>query len=339
MRLCEVALLLTRFYHIGCLAGLVALCLACEMPQRVGVQGHPSPSLASSMGAEAAGSALGVWKTHGRPRGAAYVPGGVFTQGSSEEDVEGAVRFCKKTYARPRKCKREWFEREAPARQVVVNTFYIDRVEVTNDQYSKCVADGGCSAPQWSACNLLDLETGLRRKGGAVAGVLKRPRHPVVCVDWAQAQAFCKWGGGRLPTEAEWEKAARGSGDTRSMPWGDQWRPGRLNWGETGGLGSTDGHSLTSPVGSFPQGASPFGVHDMAGNAWEWTLDWFDGRFYKRASEENPLNTKPSGYKVLRGGSWSFAGNGARVTYRHFQVPAFVDDSVGFRCVRYPKEH
>ena len=316
---------------------VLALLVGCDMPRRSGVEGRPTPSLGSRLGGEAALRGVVVWRKMGRPREAVRVPGGPFTRGSDEEALGRAASLCKKTYARPRQCKASWFERESPQKQIVLNTFYIDRFEVTNAQFGACVEAGACTAPRYSDCDVLDPKTGQRSAGGPVSGALKAAEHPVVCVDWSQARAFCAFVGGRLPTEAEWEKAARGPDDARALPWGDVWDPSRLNWGETGGPGSSDGHAQTAPVGSYPEGVSPYGVHDMAGNVWEWTLDWFDEGFYARAAEKNPLNETATRYKVLRGGAWSFAGNGARVAYRHFGAPEGVDDGVGFRCVRYPK--
>ncbi len=269
------------------------------------------------------------------PFGLVKVPGGPFTRGSDEAARERARRLCRQTYARPRRCKEAWFDAEAPARKITVNTFHIDQYEVTNQAYLKCVLAKKCQAPQYSKCNVFDAKGGKRVDGGEVSKALRAPGAPVVCVSWEQADAFCRWSGGRLPTEAEWEKAARGDQDTRDFPWGDDWEPRKLNWGEAQGMGVVDGYASVSPVGAFESGVSPYEVHDMAGNVWEWVADWYSADYYESSPEVNPVNTKAAAHKVLRGGAWSFAGNGARVSFRHSASPQLVQDAVGFRCVRY----
>lgn len=269
-----------------------------------------------------------------RPAGTVKVEGGPFSRGSDEEALEAAYQLCKQTYSKPRQCKKRWFEVESPRRTVTVNTFYIDRYEVTNAAYARCVEEKACSAARYDLCAFNDPDAGQERVGGEMPAALVAPHHPVVCVNWGQARAFCRWAGGRLPTEAEWEKAARGSQGAPSFPWGEDWDPRRLNWGEVAGLGFQDNHKLTAPVGAYPAGSSPYGVHDMAGNVWEWTHDWYAHDFYARAAEVNPVNIQKGRHKVVRGGAWDFAGNGGRVSFRHSASPTHVDAAIGFRCVR-----
>ncbi|MBY0399184.1 formylglycine-generating enzyme family protein [Myxococcota bacterium] len=190
---------------------------------------------------------------------------------------------------------------EKPARRVALVAYSIDKTEVTVAAYRACVSAGICSAPDTGgSCN------------GEASG---RDRHPINCVNWDQASAFCRWAGKRLPTEPEWEKAARGT-DGRRFPWGNE------SYSPSGGLanlsGSEDGYSETSPVGSFPGGDSPYGAVDMAGNVWEWTSDPGPGG---------------SGRSV-RGGSWFIVPRYARASDRFWLGPALRSPIGGFRCAQ-----
>lgn len=201
---------------------------------------------------------------------------------------------------------------EYPEREVRVPAFRIDRTEVSNAAYGACVDAGGCERQLYAD----DPELGAADR-------------PVVGVSWLDARAFCTWAGRRLPTEMEWERAARG-GDLRKWPWGPVFNPAYTNT-----RSDAEDWERTAPVGSFPEGASPFGVLDMAGNAAEWVADYFDPTIYRsdpRAElTEGPLDGRE---RSVRGGSWADGPHRVRVASRQGQSPTEVDDGTGFRCAR-----
>lgn len=197
---------------------------------------------------------------------------------------------------------------EAPADEVFVSAFYIDRFEVTNDQYAECVEAGICQPP-------LDLDP--NRFGS--------PRQPVVGVSWYDAVTFCQWAGKRLPTEAEWERAARGD-DRRTYPWGDS--PPECDQAV---LTQCDRYG-PDEVGARARGAGPFGTRDLAGNVWEWVQDWYAPRYAPVGPEGNPAGPPVGQQRVLRGGSWHFGPPYARVSNRHRDDPRHRTSSYGFRC-------
>jgi len=244
-----------------------------------------------------------------------YVPAGEFTMGSTEAQIAAAVALCVNAGATQENCE-TWIGREAPAHPVYLDAFWLDRMEVTNAQYAGCVAAGACEALYYADDS---------RYNGA--------SYPVVGVSWHDAVAYCEWAGGRLPTEAEWEYAARGP-EGRIYPWGDAWERGLANCAESL---CADGYERTAPVGSFPAGASWVGALDLAGNVWEWVADWYGE--YPSGRQVNPTGPTSGQLRVLRGGSWrSVNGRYLRGAYRLRYEPANTVNYVGFRCVLSPQD-
>ena len=218
---------------------------------------------------------------------------------------------------------------EYPARQVYLKAYYIDRCEVTNARFREFVeATGYLSAAEQEGQPEREDRIDWRHPEGPEWDISTRLDHPVVYVNWDDARAYCEWQEKRLPTEAEWEKSARGS-DARTWPWGNTFDARRANmWGDA------DGYEKTAPVGSFPAGASPGGALDMAGNVWEWCADWYARDYYASGAEKNPPGPEEGRYKVLRGGSWINPGATLRITNRFKILPADRSLYVGFRCAR-----
>lgn len=221
--------------------------------------------------------------------------------------------------------KPQWFDDELPRHRVAVQDFWLGKYEVTNEQFQEFV-----------------LETGYRSEAGDEwLKYWKRfsengtANHPVVCVTWRDAAAYCKWAGGRLPTESEWEYAATGA-DSREFPWGHAWNllscnyGDRLAWPASGEPPSKDGYRYTAVVGSYPEGASPFGVMDMAGNVWEWCSNVYSR--YPHPPADRLDEGQPPGRRVLRGGAWNTPPYDCRSRFRG-AVERRWSDSDGFRLM------
>ena len=221
---------------------------------------------------------------------------------------------------------------ERPAHQVTLTRpFDLDRTEVTVADYAKCVAAGKCTKSGVHGPSTDEAE--IARLGPmCTAADPVKSRHPITCVDQTQAEAYCRFAGKRLPTEAEWEYAARGT-DGRQYPWGNE-PPGcdraAISHGPSEKCASPRG---TVEVGTIAANASPFGALDMAGNAWEWVADGWDPAVYLKGWQTDPL--VPSSDKgVMRGGGWDFAGSTAKTTFRHAFERTAGNVSTGFRCAR-----
>ncbi len=256
------------------------------------------------------------------------VPEGEFTMGRSNQSAEIAFDRC----GTPTNCDRSWFFSAVPEHVVYLDTFWIDETEISNNMYSKCVDAGVCTAP---AVNYL-----FYREVDSYYDNPEFADFPVVYVSWADADIYCKWAGRRLPTEAEWEKAARGI-DQRIYPWGDEFIELNVNSCERGRceLDSNtpiDGYRLTAPVSSMELGRSPFDALHMSGNVAEWVNDWYLENYYEFSPATNPSgpNRPDSGLKAYRGGSWfneSLSG-GLMTTFRQGLLPGNRIASLGFRC-------
>lgn len=219
-----------------------------------------------------------------------FIPNGIFTMGSNNGE-----------------------ENESPEHEIYLDNYWIDKTEVTNAMYYECVKSGGCESP---------LSDGFIAPKDHLTNQ-DRAKYPVVFVSWDNAEKYCQWVNRRLPTEAEWEKAARGS-DKRIYPWGNEPpNPDLLNFNNN--IGDV------MPVKSFPLGASPYGVMDMAGNAVEWVADWYG--YYEDSSSNNPTGPSNGNFRINRGGGFFQSDHEVRVTGRYTISPGYRESGdFGFRC-------
>lgn len=225
---------------------------------------------------------------------------------------------------------------ELPVHSVYLDEFWIDRYEVTNAQFAQFIDETGYqteaerrgwgwvySGQDWEETQGANW----RSPQGPGSDLAGKSNYPVVLVSWNDAAAYCEWAGRRLPTEAEWEKAARGDAATEQFyPWGETFDPAKANTKETN-------RNSATPVGAFsPQGDSRYGAADMSGNVWEWVADWYDSDYYSQTPGRNPPGPASGNDKVLRGGSWLYDALYARTAFRYNIPPDYTYDFTGFRC-------
>ena len=237
-----------------------------------------------------------------------YVPAGEFQMGSTGQDPGADID-------------------EKPQHSVFLDAFWIGQTEVTNAMFAVFLNEMGNQVEEkavWLNAAAREAQI-VQSQSGSWQPKARFEDHPATLVTWYAARAYCAWAGGRLPTEAEWEKAARGS-DGRIFPWGDEIDCNRANYLDCQSTGSL-------PIGSRPAGASPFNALDMTGNVWEWVSDWHAPDYYASSPSENPFGPETGSAKVVRGGSWLFDAKHARAANRRSDGPLITKPDYGFRCV------
>ncbi len=258
----------------------------------------------------------------------AYIPAGEFQMGSETGDDD-----------------------EKPIHTVSLDAFWMDLTEVTNAMFEQFANASGyqTTAEKEGSAWVFDLQSkewkdtsgaDWRHPQGPESSIRFIERSSSGAGELGDAAAYCEWAGRRLPTEAEWEKAARGT-DGRTYPWGEDAPNGELanfadrslevNWADKN---VDDGYQFTAPVGSYPKGVSPYGIFDLAGNVWEWVADWYSETYYQSAPRNNPAGPASGEYRVLRGGSWSDEARNLRAANRSRYNPGNRLNNIGFRCAR-----
>ena len=263
-----------------------------------------------------------------------FIPAGDFLMGSTDSDKDASSD-------------------EKPQHMVYLDSFWIALTEVTNQMFEKFVQETGyqTAAEKEGSSLVLNTSSGSwedtpgadwRHPQGPTSSLSGKEDHPVVRVSWEDVVVYCEWAGGRLPSEAEWEKAARGE-DGRLYPWGDRDVAGNsLNFADVNlnvdwaDKNIDDGYQFTAPVGSYLMGASPYGILDMAGNVDEWGMDWYSESYYANSPAQNPPGPSTGDHCVIRGSSWLREAIDVRIAHRGWGNPGVHVEYIGFRCARSP---
>ncbi len=280
------------------------------------------------------------------------IPASSFQMGSTKDEVNRAIQTCVKEHEKDQQPCEGWYKPELPQHQVSLDAFYLDKYEVTNRLFQRFVQQTGyrtTAENEGSAWAFVEAKGWEEVKGAnwqkpeGSASVFQtgREEHPVVAVSWDDAVSFCRWRGKRLPSEAEWEYAAR-AGTTTQYWWG-QGNPGTRrveNIADESAKhllkvvmsGYNDGAVRTAPVGSYE--TNPWGLYDISGNVAEWTADWYDGGYYSKSPAGNPKGPSSGEYRVIRGGSWIYVPVSIRSANRSWLTPTLRTDTLGFRCAQ-----
>ncbi|HBY09450.1 MAG TPA: hypothetical protein DEH22_17335 [Chloroflexi bacterium] len=236
-----------------------------------------------------------------------YVPAGEFLMGSTDQSLGSDYD-------------------EKPQHPVFLDAFWIDQTEVTNAMFAVFLNEMGNQVEGHAAwLDTIDEDVLLAQIDGIWQPKKETSDFPAVEVTWYGARAYCDWAGRRLPTEAEWEKAARGT-DARSYPWGEEQDCSKAQVANC--------HSVLTDVGSKPSGMSPYGIFDMAGSVWEWVADWYAEDYYAISPANNPTGPEDGSARALRGGSYDYNWKHARTADRRLNGPANSMNDYGFRCVQ-----
>jgi formylglycine-generating enzyme required for sulfatase activity len=255
-----------------------------------------------------------------------YIPAGEFIMGFKDFDpANNTYKFTQP-------------ELQQPQHTIYLDDYWIDKTEITNRMFTKFINSSQYITDAEKRGNGIvasDQKTYWRRVEGLSwknpidpnKNIVGLGSHPVTQVSWNDANAYCIWAGRRLPTDAEWEKAARGT-DMRIYPWGNNEPTGELaNFPDK----KLADYLFSAPVGSYPKGTSPYGALDMAGNVWEWVYDWYGEEYYKISPMQNPTGPSTGEMHIIRGGSWDL-NYGYAAVYRAVEFPNEGSASLGFRC-------